>query len=222
MPSLNNLIPRFTLFLLLATTSALPQDLPTRTLSSPLQARTGPNETGTIHLSPGAVAGLVIGVLAIVAISIVLCCPCWKWISCSKARTKSLHTPRELGDESGMQELDVEPAVRRGELSEQDAPPGYEEFGSNTAAAAATELDSKEADVVVRPENVVVRKQELDSRDTMVRPRNEMPASGMEHEMDGGGRGTGEWVVSPLSAVEGGRRGVFDRRGVFEQRGGFE
>lgn len=113
---------------------------------------------------------------------------------------------------------------RVGELSEQDAPPGYEEFGSsNTLVGGATELDSKEAETVVRPQNAVVRKQELDSRDTMVRPRNEMPASGMEHELDGGGRGTGEWIVSPLSAVEGGsRRGVFDRRGVFEQRGVFE
>jgi hypothetical protein len=126
-----------------------------------------------------------------VATSIVLCCPCWNWCSSNKARSKSklVSSAGELearhGGGGGMQELDGD-GVRRAELSERDAPPRYEEFRSSNGMAAMPELDSKEANTVVRPENAVVRNRELEARDTMFMPRNEMPGSGMEHEMDGG------------------------------------
>jgi hypothetical protein len=209
MAVLNEINPNPSLALLLfitTTTTAIPHnDLPSRTLTAPLQKRTGPNDDGDLHLSSGVIAGIVVGVLAIVAISIVLCCPCWKWIPRNKARAKSLPGPEWRQDYGGgMQELDVPQRVGRGELSEEDGPPRYEEFGGNrreNIEGATTELDSKE--VVARPGNGAGRNQGVGLNVTMVKPVNEMPGLGMEHEMDGGGRG--EWVVSPMSATEGGR-----------------
>lgn len=96
---------------------------------------------------------------------------------------------------------------------ERDAPPGYEEVGygggnNGVGMGARQEIDSKE---IPTPRNAVLSmtmgRQELDSRDTMVRPQSEMLASTGRNREGGGtgtgtGTGTGEWVVSPVSAVE--------------------
>lgn len=53
-----------------------------------------------VELPPGAVAGIVIGILLIVALSIFFCCPCWK----KKQNPRSISEPRQedVGNEKGL------------------------------------------------------------------------------------------------------------------------
>ena len=121
---------------------AMPQDhqnIPSRTLTAQLSKRTDA-QGGGLYIPPGAVAGMVIGIVLIVIISIFLCCPCWKWIprNSNKAALKTLPTQEVQLELDGrhqtgnaMQELAVPQQARRGELHDQDAPPRYEEIGSD-------------------------------------------------------------------------------------------
>jgi len=179
MSGLNNLNSSVMLLLVAAfisIISAMPQDpynnIPSRTLTAQLSKRTG-SPSGVV-LSSGATAGLVVGIVVIVIISIFLCCPCWKWIPRNRndatlrtlpAQEVQLELDGRQQNSDVMQETAVSQQAMRGELHDEDAPPSYEEVGRDVRR------------------DVEGGTPELDSKGTVLRSTNEMPGSGMEHEM---------------------------------------
>lgn len=142
------------LLILASRTCARPQathdDLPSGTISAQIAKRTG-YQDGNIHLSGGVIAAIVLGVLGIIALSTVLCCPCWKWTQCNKtvrAKRRPGPVPQpELNGRhyhgGGINELEPHEAVMRSELHEQDMPPRYEEIGTRANVRGSPELDAK-------------------------------------------------------------------------------
>lgn len=135
-----------------ATPQATSSAIPSETVSAQSATGTG-HVKDTIRLSSGVVAAIVVGVVAVVALSIICCCPCWNWPSRTAIRKRRLPGPiepskldRGLYRGAEISELGLHEVATRSELHGDDIPPTYASIERETRANARgqiPELDTK-------------------------------------------------------------------------------